>query len=74
MKCTMFESNYRSCTGRSSENICSSRVKALRKMERQDETQFITKMDGFLGFNPLECVLMSKKPKAKSLQLVMTQG
>jgi hypothetical protein len=24
MKCTMFESNYRSCTGTSSENICSS--------------------------------------------------
>ncbi len=28
-------------------------VKALRKKERQDETQFITKIDGFLSFNNL---------------------
>jgi hypothetical protein len=27
-------------------------VEELRKMERQDETQFITKIDGFLSFNP----------------------
>jgi hypothetical protein len=27
-------------------------VEALRKKERQDETQFTTKMDGFLSFNP----------------------
>jgi hypothetical protein len=25
---------------------------ALRKKERQDETQFTTKIDGFLSFNP----------------------
>jgi hypothetical protein len=31
-------------------------VKALGKKERQDETQFTTKIDGFLSFNPpLEC-------------------
>jgi len=33
-------------------------VEALRKKERQDETQFITKIDGFLCFTPprpLEC-------------------
>jgi hypothetical protein len=30
-------------------------VKALRKNERQDETQFTTKIDGFLSFTPLEC-------------------
>jgi hypothetical protein len=33
-------------------------VKALRKKERQDETQFITKMDGFLGFTPLGCTFL----------------
>jgi hypothetical protein len=27
-------------------------VKALRKKERHDETQFITKIDGFLSFIP----------------------
>jgi hypothetical protein len=27
-------------------------VEALRRKERQDETQFITKIDGFLGFIP----------------------
>jgi hypothetical protein len=31
-------------------------VEALRKKERQDETQFTTKSDGFLSFIPaLEC-------------------
>jgi hypothetical protein len=30
-------------------------VKALRKKERQDETQFTTKIDGFLSFIPVEC-------------------
>jgi hypothetical protein len=27
-------------------------VEGLRKKERQDETQFITKIDGFLSFIP----------------------
>jgi hypothetical protein len=27
-------------------------VEALRKKERQDETQFTTKIDGFLNFTP----------------------
>jgi hypothetical protein len=27
-------------------------VEALRKKERQDETQFTTEIDGFLSFNP----------------------
>ncbi len=27
-------------------------VEALRKKERQDETQFIAKIDGFLSFHP----------------------
>jgi len=27
-------------------------VEALRKKERQDETQFTTKIDGFMSFNP----------------------
>jgi hypothetical protein len=30
-------------------------VEALRKMETQDETQFTTKIYGFLSFTPLEC-------------------
>jgi hypothetical protein len=30
-------------------------VEALRKMERQDETQFTTNIYGFLSFTPLEC-------------------
>jgi hypothetical protein len=30
-------------------------VKALRKNERRDETQFATKVDGFQSFTPLEC-------------------
>jgi hypothetical protein len=28
-------------------------VEALRKKEKQDETQFTTKIDGFLNFNPI---------------------
>jgi hypothetical protein len=38
--------NYSSCTGRSSENICSTSVGALRKKETQDETQFATEIGG----------------------------
>jgi hypothetical protein len=30
-------------------------VEALRQKERQDETQFTTKIDGFLSFIPVEC-------------------
>jgi len=30
-------------------------VEALRKEKRQVETQFTTKVDDFLNFNPLEC-------------------
>jgi hypothetical protein len=45
IQCTRFESNFSSCTGRSSENICSSQwVQALRQKKTiQDETQFTTK-------------------------------
>jgi len=32
--------------------IYAASVEARRKKERQDETQFITKMDGFLSFIP----------------------
>jgi hypothetical protein len=39
--------NYSSlCTGRSSENICSTSAGALRKKETQDETQFATEIGG----------------------------
>ncbi len=37
---------YSSCTSRNSENISCSRRRLLRKKERQDETQFTTKIDG----------------------------
>jgi hypothetical protein len=30
-------------------------VEELKKKERQDETQFTTKVDGFMSFIPLEC-------------------
>jgi hypothetical protein len=30
-------------------------AKALRKKERQDETQFTTKIDGSFSFIPVEC-------------------
>jgi hypothetical protein len=51
--CARFETNYSTCTSGSSENICSSSGgAALRKKGRQDETQFTTKMNGFLSFTP----------------------
>jgi hypothetical protein len=41
------------CTGRSSRGkIYVAAVEVLRKKERQDETQFTTKIDGFLSFKP----------------------
>jgi hypothetical protein len=54
----MFETNYNSCTVRSSENIYVGAVEALRKKERQYETQFTTKIDGFLSFIPPPSMLM----------------
>jgi hypothetical protein len=37
-------------------NICVAAVGVLRKKERQDETQFTTKINSFLSFtHPLEC-------------------
>jgi hypothetical protein len=36
--------NYRSCTGRSSEKLYVAAVEALKKKERQDETQETIKM------------------------------
>jgi hypothetical protein len=46
-----FESNYSSCTGRSSVKIYVAAVEALRKRERGDETQFTTK----IGWEKLVC-------------------
>ncbi len=45
-QCTRFESNYSSCTGRSYMKIHVTAMEALRKKERQDETQFTTKIGG----------------------------
>ncbi len=61
------ETNYNSsCTVRSSENICSSSqpVEALKKKERQDETQFTTKIDGF----PKDRMRLSLLPKLMVFQ------
>jgi hypothetical protein len=52
ISCTRFETNYSSCTGKGSEKkfiyiyiyIYRAVVKALMKNERQDETQFTTKI------------------------------
>jgi hypothetical protein len=30
-------------------------MEALKKKEMQDETQFTSKIDGFLSFTPFEC-------------------
>jgi hypothetical protein len=43
--CTRFQTNYSSCTGRSSENICRSSGGAQEK-EKTDETQFTAKIAG----------------------------
>jgi hypothetical protein len=51
-KCTTFESNYSSPTGRSSENI-SAVEEAIRSKERGDETQFTTKIGGKLVWVPV---------------------
>jgi len=32
--------------------ICAAAMEALKQKERQDKTQFTTKIDGFLNFNP----------------------
>jgi hypothetical protein len=38
--------------------IYAATVETLRKEERQDETQFTTKIDGFLSFISFSCMLM----------------
>jgi hypothetical protein len=52
----MFESNYSSCTGRSSEDIYVAAVEAHRKKEA-DETQFPTKIGGKTRLGPSYFVL-----------------
>jgi hypothetical protein len=49
----MFETTDSSCTGGSSENIYVAAVEALKKNERQDETQFTTKIGGKLVWIPV---------------------
>jgi len=50
-----FKNNYSSCTGRRSEYVAA--LEALRKKERQDETQFTTKMAGKTSLRPSYFVL-----------------
>ncbi len=54
MKCTRFQNNYSSCTGRmvGSVKIYVAAMKALRKKERGDETQFTTKIGGKTSLGP----------------------
>jgi hypothetical protein len=61
IQCTTFESNYTSCTGKSSENICSS--SSAGKKERGDETQFTTKLFRFVKVHSqlsIWCPIMRK--------------
>jgi hypothetical protein len=54
------ESNYNCCTGRSSENICSSDgggVEALKKKETEDETHCTIKIGGKTSLGPIYFVL-----------------
>jgi hypothetical protein len=44
ISCTRFETNYSSCTGRSSESIYVAALEVVRKKERHDETQFTPKL------------------------------
>jgi hypothetical protein len=52
ISCTRFESFYTSCIGTSSENICSSSGRD-QENEREDETQFTTKIGGKLVWVPV---------------------
>jgi len=56
IQCMKLESMYSSCTGRSRE-IYVAAVEALRKKERQDETQLIIKIGGKTNLGPSYFVL-----------------
>jgi hypothetical protein len=80
---TRLESNYCSCAGRSSENICSSSAGAKGKKDIQHETQFITKIDGFimsfinpsfLNANVLVCTFFSESHFMCDQTQTQTQG
>jgi hypothetical protein len=47
-----FKSNYPSCTQVRAVQIYVEAVEALKEKERQDETQFTTKIDGKTSFGP----------------------
>jgi hypothetical protein len=73
------EINYSSCTGKSSEKKkYVAAVEALRKKEREDETQFTTKIGGFLSFTspppPNANVLFCRFFKNLTLVYNQTQG
>jgi hypothetical protein len=53
--------------------IYAASVEARRKKERQDETQFITKMDGFLSFIPRWMLIYYFVGFFKNLTLYMTK-
>jgi hypothetical protein len=48
-------------------------VEALRKKERQDETQFIAKIDGFLSFTPPWMLMYFSAGFFLNLTLCMTK-
>ncbi len=54
MTCTRFENNYSNCTSRrvGIVKIHVAAVKALKKKERGDETQFIIKIGGKTSLGP----------------------
>jgi hypothetical protein len=51
------ETNCSRCKGKSGENRCIAAMEAHREKERQDETQFTTKIDGFLWFSEFQPLL-----------------
>jgi hypothetical protein len=46
-------------------------VEALRKKERQDETQFTTKIHGFLSFNPYVFFALNLAPWMTKLRVLV---
>jgi hypothetical protein len=52
ISCSRFERNYSSCTGRSSENICSSSGGAQEKKKDRVKLREPSRFDGSLSFTP----------------------
>jgi hypothetical protein len=60
IQCTRFESNYSSCTGRSSENVCSRAVEAIQKTKDRMKLSLPPKLTEKLVWVPviLLCIIL----------------